>query len=112
MPLCHRALGCRDSFQNVVELLDDMFQRAAAADEPEDMNFVRAHSQELQQSGQKAAAAGARLFSNPAGDYGSMVNERVGASNWTDSQVCAPLAPLTLPAWLWLTQGWLHRRLA
>ena len=28
--------------------------------------------------------AGARLFSNPAGDYGSMVNERVGASNWED----------------------------
>lgn len=28
---------------------------------------------------------GARLFSNPAGDYGSMVNERVGASNWTDA---------------------------
>ena len=25
---------------------------------------------------------GARLFSNPAGDYGSMVNERVGASDW------------------------------
>jgi cobalamin biosynthesis Mg chelatase CobN len=25
------------------------------------------------------ANAGARLFSNPAGDYGSMVNERVGA---------------------------------
>ena len=24
----------------------------------------------------------ARLFSNPAGDYGSMVNERVGASSW------------------------------
>jgi cobalamin biosynthesis Mg chelatase CobN len=24
----------------------------------------------------------ARLFSNPAGDYGSMVNERVGAASW------------------------------
>ena len=24
----------------------------------------------------------ARLFSNPAGDYGSMVNERVGSSQW------------------------------
>ena len=23
-----------------------------------------------------------RLFSNPAGDYGSMVNERVGSSQW------------------------------
>ena len=28
----------------------------------------------------------ARLFSNPAGDYGSMVNERVGAGNWDSGQ--------------------------
>ena len=28
----------------------------------------------------------ARLFSNPAGDYGSMVNERVGAANWEDGR--------------------------
>jgi hypothetical protein len=31
----------RDSFQNVVELLDDCFQRAAAADEPPERNFIR-----------------------------------------------------------------------
>lgn len=79
---------CRDSFQNVVELLDDMFQRAAAAEEPEYMNWIRAHAQALQQDGQDASAAAARLFSNPAGDYGSMVNERVGASNWSNSKVC------------------------
>ena len=28
----------RDSFANVVDLLDDMFERAATADEPDDMN--------------------------------------------------------------------------
>merc|ERR1719409_228872 len=28
----------------------------------------------------------ARLFSNPPGDYGSMVNERVGTSGWEDSR--------------------------
>jgi len=28
----------RDSFANVVDLLDDMFERAATADEPEEMN--------------------------------------------------------------------------
>lgn len=64
-----------------------MFQRAAAADEPAERNFIRAHALALQQGGQSGAAAAARLFSNPAGDYGSMVNERVGASNWTDSKV-------------------------
>ena len=31
-------------WQNVVELLDDCFQVAAAADEPVDMNFVKKHA--------------------------------------------------------------------
>lgn len=39
--LCNMSGIFRDSFQNVVELLDDLFQRAASADEPEDQNFVR-----------------------------------------------------------------------
>lgn len=39
--LCNMSGIFRDSFQNVVELLDDLFQRAANSDEPEDCNFVR-----------------------------------------------------------------------
>ncbi len=39
--LCNMSGIFRDSFQNVVELLDDLFQRAADADEPEDRNFIR-----------------------------------------------------------------------
>lgn len=39
--LCNMSGIFRDSFQNVVELLDDLFQRAASADEPEDRNFIR-----------------------------------------------------------------------
>lgn len=66
--------------QNVVELLDDLFQRAAAADEPPELNFIRQHALKMQGQGLDNAAA--RLFSNPAGDYGSMVNERVGAGSW------------------------------
>ena len=31
----------RDSFANVLDLLDDMFERAALADEPEDMNVSK-----------------------------------------------------------------------
>jgi len=34
--------------QNVVELLDDLFHRAAAANEPEELNFVRKHAQSMQ----------------------------------------------------------------
>lgn len=86
---CSHAHGRRrDSFQNVVELLDDMFQRAAEADEPVERNFVKKHCGEMAaEAGGDVGNAAARLFSNPSGDYGSMVNERVGASNWTSSQV-------------------------
>ncbi len=70
----------RDSFVNVIELLDDLFQRAALANEPEDQNFIRKHTQALQAQGVDNSTA--RLFSNPAGDFGSLVNDRVVDSNW------------------------------
>lgn len=62
----------RDSFANVVDLLDDMFERCASADEPIEMNFIKKHAKELEKDGVERPAA--RLFSNPPGDYGSMVN--------------------------------------
>jgi magnesium chelatase subunit H len=70
----------RDSFVNIIELLDDLFQRAALADEPENLNFIRKHTQELTTQGIENASA--RLFSNPAGDFGSLVNDRVTDANW------------------------------
>ena len=53
-----------DSFANVVDLLDDMFERAAHADEPLEMNFIKKHAVELAESGVTERTA-ARLFSNP-----------------------------------------------
>lgn len=73
----------RDSFKNIVDLLDDMFERAAKADEPPEMNFIKKHADELIASGVEERPA-ARLFSNPPGDYGSMVNEVVGSGEWED----------------------------
>ncbi|ARV61047.1 magnesium chelatase subunit H [Nostocales cyanobacterium HT-58-2] len=70
----------RDSFVNIIELLDDLFQRAAEADEPEDQNFIRKHALALKAQGVENVSA--RLFSNPAGDFGSLVNDRVVDSNW------------------------------
>ncbi|MGA9378716.1 MAG: magnesium chelatase subunit H [Phormidium sp.] len=70
----------RDSFVNIIELLDDLFQRAADIDEPEEQNFIRKHALALQKQGVENPTA--RLFSNPAGDYGSLVNDQVTASNW------------------------------
>jgi magnesium chelatase subunit H len=70
----------RDSFVNIIELLDDLFQRAADADESEDQNYIRKHALILKAQGIENASA--RLFSNPAGDFGSLVNDRVVDGNW------------------------------
>jgi magnesium chelatase subunit H len=93
----------RDAFQNVVDLLDDLFQRAAGAEgEESERNYVKKHARELVDGGAGGGGgnggiggnatttpnkidpttAARRIFSNPAGDYGSMVNERVGQGNW------------------------------
>jgi len=74
----------RDSFVNIIELLDDLFQRAADADEPEDQNFIRKHAVKLRSQGITNPTA--RLFSNPAGDFGSLVNDRVTDGNWESSE--------------------------
>ncbi|MGD1931930.1 MAG: magnesium chelatase subunit H [Leptolyngbyaceae cyanobacterium] len=74
----------RDSFVNILELLDDLFCRAAAANEPIEQNFIRKHVLALQAEGVENPTA--RLFSNPAGDYGSLVNDRVVDSNWESSE--------------------------
>jgi magnesium chelatase subunit H len=74
----------RDSFVNIIELLDDLFQRAADADEPDDKNFIRRHALALKAQGVENASA--RLFSNPAGDFGSLVNDRVVDGNWESGE--------------------------
>ncbi len=74
----------RDSFVNIIELLDDLFQRAAEADEPPEQNFIRKHALALKAQGVENVSA--RLFSNPSGDYGSLVNDRVTDSNWESGE--------------------------
>ena len=85
--LCNLSGIFRDTYANVVDLLDDLFARAAAApgESPEE-NFVKKHAAAIQGAagGDDAAdvRAASRLFCNPPGDYGSMVGERIGAGNW------------------------------
>lgn len=77
----------RDSFVNIIELLDDLFVRAAQAEESEEQNFIRKHALALQAQGIENSSA--RLFSNPAGDFGSLVNDRVVDGNWESTQELA-----------------------
>ncbi|MEM6752603.1 MAG: cobaltochelatase subunit CobN, partial [Cyanobacteria bacterium P01_C01_bin.38] len=77
----------RDSFVNIIELLDDLFQRAADKDEPLEQNFIRKHALELKEKGIENTSA--RLFSNPAGDFGSLVNDKVVDGNWEEGDELA-----------------------
>jgi magnesium chelatase subunit H len=74
----------RDSFVNIIELLDDLFQRAADAQEGEEENFIRKHALALKAQGVENVSA--RLFSNPAGDFGSLVNDQVVDGNWESGE--------------------------
>jgi magnesium chelatase subunit H len=77
----------RDSFVNIIELLDDLFERVANADESETENFIKKHALALKSQGVENASA--RLFSNPAGDFGSLVNDQVVDGNWENGDELA-----------------------
>jgi len=84
--LCSLSGIFRDTFSNVVDLLDDALRRAAKAeDEPPEQNFVRKHFLELRESEDEEGSA-TRIFSNAAGEFGSLVNERVSAGSWDESE--------------------------
>ena len=53
--LCNMSGIFRDSFANVVGLLDDLFDRASKADEPPEMNFVRKHALQMRADGVAAS---------------------------------------------------------
>ncbi|EAM49451.1 magnesium chelatase subunit H [Crocosphaera watsonii WH 8501] len=77
----------RDTFVNIIELLDDLFQRAAEIEEDPENNFIRKHYLQIKEQGVENASA--RLFSNPAGDFGSLVNDQVVDGNWESSDELA-----------------------
>ncbi|PNH01730.1 Magnesium-chelatase subunit H [Tetrabaena socialis] len=53
--LCNMSGIFRDSFQNVVELLDDLFARAAAAPEPDELNYIAKHARAIWTNGDELA---------------------------------------------------------
>jgi magnesium chelatase subunit H len=72
----------RDTFQLSLDLLDDLFRRAAAADEPPEQNPIRAHALAMQAQGASWEAATARIFTQAPGRYGTGVDERIDESAW------------------------------
>jgi magnesium chelatase subunit H len=81
----------RDTFQISLDLLDDLFRRAAEADEPPERNFVRAHALEQQARGLSWEQATARIFTQAPGRYGTGVDELVEEGQWQNTHDLADM---------------------
>ena len=80
----------RDLLSLQVRLLDKATRMAAAADEPEEMNFVRKHVQrEMLERNCSFEEASNRVYSNAPGSYGANVNHLVESSTWEEDNQLA-----------------------
>ena len=76
----------RDAFPHVIAMLDDAVRMVAELDEPDDMNFVRAHAQaDLAEHGDDRRAT-TRIFGSAPGSYGAGILQVVEAGNWRDDK--------------------------
>lgn len=80
----------RDLLPLQVKLLAEAAAKAAQADEPEDMNPIRAHAlAQAREYGCSVEAAALRVFSNASGAYGANVNLLIDSSAWDEGDEIA-----------------------
>lgn len=74
----------RDAFPHVIEILDDAVQLVAELDEPDEQNYVRAHTaQDLAEHGDHRRAT-TRIFGSKPGSYGAGILQVVESGTWRD----------------------------
>ena len=82
----------RDLLPLQVKLLAEGAMLCAAADEPEDRNFVRKHAlAAMRDDGVDLETASLRVFGNAEGSYGSNVNLLLETGRWEDEEQLADL---------------------
>jgi cobaltochelatase CobN len=74
----------RDAFPHVVAMLDDAVQLAAALDEPDEQNFVRAHTRADLAVHGDARRATTRVFGSKPGAYGAGILQAIESGSWRD----------------------------
>lgn len=82
----------RDTFPNIIEMIEDAVNLAAGLDEGEDDNYIRRNFirevNNLVENGTDAETAqeeaGMRIFSDPPGTYGAGVDKLINSKNWDD----------------------------
>ncbi|WP_017572235.1 cobaltochelatase subunit CobN [Nocardiopsis halotolerans] len=76
----------RDAFPHVVAMLDDAVNLVADLDEPEEDNFVRAHTRaDLETHGDRRRAT-TRIFGSAPGSYGAGILQLVESGSWRDDR--------------------------
>ncbi len=82
----------RDLLPLQIRLLAEAAQLAAAAEEPEEQNFLRKHAlEQIRTTGCDLETAALRVFGNDDGAYGSNVNLVIDAGTWKDEDELADL---------------------
>ncbi|MFJ6700114.1 cobaltochelatase subunit CobN [Streptomyces sp. NPDC091272] len=78
----------RDAFPHTVGLLDDAVRLAASLEEPDDINYVRAHTQaDLAEHGDERRAT-TRIFGSRPGTYGAGLLQLIDSRDWrTDADL-------------------------
>ncbi|MFD3685625.1 cobaltochelatase subunit CobN [Nocardiopsis sp. NPDC058631] len=76
----------RDAFPHVVAMLDDAVTLVAGLDEPDEQNYVRAHTNaDLAEHGDQRRAT-TRIFGSAPGSYGAGILQVVESGNWRDDR--------------------------
>ena len=82
----------RDLFSPTVQLLDKAVRLVAQLDEPDEMNYVRAHVRaQVRDENCDSDEAMTRVFSNAPGNYGTNVNFMVMDSQWESEETLGDL---------------------
>ncbi|WAC55442.1 cobaltochelatase subunit CobN [Gordonia sp. SL306] len=72
----------RDAFPHVVTMLDDAVALAAAADEPDDRNYVAAHVRSAMTEHGDRRRASTRIFGSKPGTYGAGLLQLIDSREW------------------------------
>ncbi|MFE0022917.1 cobaltochelatase subunit CobN [Amycolatopsis sp. NPDC059021] len=76
----------RDAFPHVITMLDDAVRLVAGLDEPDEQNFVRAHTRaDLAAHGDERRAT-TRIFGSKPGAYGAGLLPLMDSGNWRDDK--------------------------
>ena len=74
----------RDTFYNLIELLDQAINKVSQLDEPDEMNYVKANNKRLKEQFEKESTY--RIFGPPEGEYATTLTNLIETSNWATEQ--------------------------